>query len=256
MRIKDQGVGVMGRENGFRNSKFEIRNINVSRFTFYGQKRGFTLMEVLLAIAIAAVVITIINSVFFSSHEVVRAVGAQTEVYQVARIAMDRMIKDLSCSYVPSEELSKEQMQRYNFLGEDEEDEGMPRDYISFVSAADMGMSPVFSGLCEIGYYLKESDEQGGMFSLIRREDSLPDSDVSQGGNTMEIAENLVGMDIVYIDKANQEFRTWDLLEKMSLPSQAKITITFKQGEEDIPFTCNAFLPLSHVQIKIRGEES
>jgi type II secretory pathway component PulJ len=212
-------------------------------------------MELLLAIAIAAVVMTIVNSVFFNSYNVAQSVGEQTEVYQVARIAMDRMIKDISCAYVPSEECTEERIQRYLFIGKNEEDEEIQKDSISFISAADMGLSPVAGGLCEIGYYLRESEDEEDTFTLIRREDSVPDSDVSQGGNAMEIAEGIKSIDIVYIDNSDQTHNNWDLLDNLCLPNQVKITLTFKQGKDDIPFTCYAFLPLSEIQIKIKKEE-
>ncbi|MFY9396988.1 MAG: prepilin-type N-terminal cleavage/methylation domain-containing protein, partial [Desulfomonilia bacterium] len=59
------------------------------------RSRGFTLIELLMAIAVAAVVLVIVNQSFFQSHRSIEAVSDQRQSYQMVRIAMDRMVKDL-----------------------------------------------------------------------------------------------------------------------------------------------------------------
>lgn len=221
---------------------------------FYRSDKGFTLMEILLAISIGAIVITIVNTTFFDSHKIIEAVDTQREVYQIARIAMDRMIKDISCAYIPDGEISEDRSYMYGFVGENDEYDDIDNDSISLTSAANIGIGSIFGGVCEIGYYLKENEDKEGIFSLMRREDSRPDSDITDGGNVMEVAEGLTGMDITYIGKGTKEWDHWDLYEKLYLPRQVKVTLTFEWGGEEIPFTCVAFLPSGGEKIEIKRD--
>jgi len=219
---------------------------------FSRSNKGFTLMEILLAIAIGAIVITIVNTTFFNSHKIIDSVDTQREVYQIARIAMDRMIKDISCAYIPGGEISEDRSYMYGFIGEDDEYDGIDNDSISLTSAANIGIGSIFGGVCEIGYYLKENEDKEGIFFLMRREDSMPDNDITDGGNVMEVAEGLTGMNIIYIGKGTKEWDHWDLYEKLYLPRQVKVTLTFRCAEEELPFTGVAFLPLGGEKIEIK----
>ncbi|MGI6387820.1 MAG: PulJ/GspJ family protein [Desulfomonilia bacterium] len=83
---------------------------------------GFTLIELLMAIAIAAIVMTVVNLAFFQAHRAIESVGSQRETYQMVRVVMDRMMKDLSCAYVPATEgtgrtLGEEDISLYRFVG-------------------------------------------------------------------------------------------------------------------------------------------
>ncbi|MCD6570761.1 MAG: type II secretion system protein [Deltaproteobacteria bacterium] len=213
---------------------------------------GFTLMEILLAIAITAVVITIVNTTFFRSHAAIESVNAERAVYQVARIAMNRMIKDISCAYIPSVEIHEDRISMYGFVGENDEYDGIDNDSISLTSAANIGLGSVFGGMCEIGYYLKEMEDKDGLFYLMRREDCRPDNDITDGGNIMEVAEGLTGLNIVYIDSRSKEWDRWDLYEKLYLPKQVKITLTFSCADEELSFTGVASLPLGGRKIEVK----
>jgi len=104
-------------------------------------------------------------------------------------------------------------------------------------------------GVCEVDYYLKETEDQKGVFSLMRREDPTPHYGITKAGNEMEIAEGVLGMNIVYIDNSNQEVNEWDLTQKLSLPKQVKVTLTMKAGKDKLNFSATASLLLSGIKL-------
>jgi prepilin-type N-terminal cleavage/methylation domain-containing protein len=229
-----------------------------SSFHFSPPRRGFTLIELLLAIAIAAIALTIVNATFFQSHRTIESVRQQRETYQMVRIVMDRIIKDISCCYVPSadRDMSDDDISMYRFVGEDDSDNEGDRDSIYFTTTADLGLPSLSGGICEAGYYLKEMEEDQGRYYLIRREDCTFHTGVSDIPREMELAEDVLGMNIVYIDKDNQEVDEWDLQDKLSLPNQIRITITLAGREDPFEVTGLAFLPLSSIQLKkVQGEQ-
>jgi len=100
-----------------------------------------------------------------------------------------------------------------------------------------------------VDYYLKETEDKKGVFSLMRREDPTPHSGITKAGNEMEIAEGVLGMNIVYIDNANQEVNEWDLAQRLALPKQVKVTLTMEAGKEKVNFSMTASLPLSGITL-------
>ena len=192
------------------------------------QNKGFTLLELLLAIAITAVIITIVNFAFFQSNKNIEAVRTQREAYQTVRIAMDRIIKDLTCAYIPSPVLrptmTLEDMSMYRFVGANDESDSTDKDTISITTTTDIGFSKVPGGICEVAYYLKLMENKKDIYTLMRREDPTPHYGPTKAGSEMELAEGVLGMNIIYIDDSNQEVKEWDLSKKLALPKQVKVT--------------------------------
>jgi len=222
-----------------------------SSYLFSRENSGFTLLELMLAIAISAIVILTVNFAFFQSNRNIEAVRTQREAYETVRIVMDRMIKDLTCAYVPERQITANEFSMYRFIGTKSTDEsnGVEMDTISFTTTTDIGFSKVPGGVCEVDYYLKETEDQKGVFSLMRREDPTPHYGITTTGNEMEIAEGVLGMNIVYIDKANQEVNEWDLAQRLALPKQVKVTLTMEAGKEKVNFSMTASLPLSGITL-------
>jgi hypothetical protein len=205
----------------------------------------------LLAIAIGAIVLFIVNTTFFRSHDNIESIGSQREVYQTVRIVMDRMIKDLTCAYLPSDgrQMSADEISLYRFVGVNDESNKTDKDGIFFTTTADIGFSPIPGGVCEVDYYLKEAEGKTGVYTLMRREDPRPHYGVTKAGMEMEIAEGVLGMDIVYLDNASQEVKEWDLSKRFTLPKQVKVTLTFEAGKESLKFSATAPLSLAGIRL-------
>lgn len=208
-------------------------------------------MEMLLAIAIAVIVLVIVNTSFFRSHANIESIRSQREVYQTVRIVMDRMIKDLTCTYIPSDgrQMSADDISLYRFIGINDESNKTDKDSIFFTTTTDIGFSKVPGTTCEVDYYLKETEGKQGVYTLMRREDPTPHFGVTKSGIEMEIAEDVLGMDVVYLDDTSQEVKEWNLGQRLTLPKQVKVTITFEAGKESLKFTGMASLPLAGIRL-------
>jgi len=210
---------------------------------------------VLMAVFIAAIALVIVNLSFFQTHRSVEAVSSQRQAYQMVRVVMDRMIKDLTCSYVPDpgeppRQMTEDMISLYRFVGKDEKDQKADKDSINFTTTATLGLPGSVGGFCEVGYYLKEMEDVKDRYVLIRSEDCLPHFGLSTAPREMEVAENIVALNIIYVDKDLKEHDTWDLSEELSLPTQVKIAVTFDMEGEQASFSGTAFLPLSGLRIQ------
>ena len=208
-------------------------------------ERGFTLIEILLAIAIAAVVVTVVNTTFFESHRIVEQVDDQTRTYQMARTALDRLARDLSCAYVPlARPFDETDFETYGFDGQHATDQTNATDRLSFSTAATLGFGQSY-GTARVAYFLKPMDDSQELYYLMRREYDRPSADTEQNGSLMELAENVVSLQITYLETSGSEQESWSLESKLRLPPQVRIKLTVRNGKESMPFSATVSLPLS-----------
>ncbi len=187
-----------------------------------GQK-GFTLVEILIALAILAVVVASTFIIFRSSSESWQKGETRSERYHNARIAMGRMRAEISQAVLSEDILSR-------FIGEKEK--------VSFVSFASTA-SGIFE-LVEIGYWLDEKNR-----FLMRDEDIDPDFEFSTQDNRDILAENVSLLEFSYYDglvwKDNWDS---DVVEEDSVEVQKvlpkavsiKINVEDKRGKESESF--------------------
>ena len=154
------------------------------------RKKGFTLVEILIALAILAVIVTSTFVIFRSSAQSWQKGEKRSERYHNARIAMGKMSTEISQAVVSENKLSK-------FIGDNEE-----VGFVSFVSTAE----GIFE-LVEIEYWLDEN-----VRFLMRNEDIDPDFDFSSQDNSDILAENITLLQFSYYDGLTWS-DTWNLSE-------------------------------------------
>ena len=118
-------------------------------------RRGFTLLEVVLAIAIVAIIAAIVQATFQTVTNTSAEVRASTEELRLRQFLSRSVQMNLTTAYVePNYEEGL-----FRFTGIDGEEQGLPRDVLRFVSTA-----PVVGGmglpgdLKEVRYEVIEGD--------------------------------------------------------------------------------------------------
>ncbi len=193
--------------------------------------KGFTLLEVLVSVAIMAIVMAAIYGAYTSNLETIQAARQSGLVNQTARVIFDRMSKDIESAFLTEPGASdSEDGPRTGLLGEDQEIDGRPADRLNFTSLSHVpvGKSGLRADLCEIGYHLEEDAEEEGLI-IFRRDRAVLDQDISAGGQPLELSRGVGGLDITYQDQEGDEFDTWDTLDGVHqgiLPSLIKVTLT------------------------------
>ncbi|MDY6855350.1 MAG: type II secretion system protein GspJ [Thermodesulfobacteriota bacterium] len=206
---------------------------------------GFTLLELLISITIILVIITMIYSSFASSSNTIRICSERIEIYQTARMTLERMTEDISCAIVPKDR-GLDDIQ-YGFIGEDRELDGMPADTLCFISTSLLKFTQGFigSGLCEIGYSI-ETDSETDEYILYRRQDNTIDAEIDQGGIVNELAQQIRGIDLEYYDEKGTKWESWNFDDRGTLPSMVEITVSLEdENKKNIYFTTRVYLDMS-----------
>jgi len=211
------------------------------------KNRGFTLVEVMIAAAILALIVSMLYVSFAWSIKTMEISMEGGEIFRKARVVLNRMAQEISCAYLPAEEAHTGA--QYAFIGADKAEEGMPQDTLDFISAALPLRGPCL-GVKQVGYYIAP-DSETDKLALFMKEDTTPAPGDSpgQGGRGMLLAEGIEGLDFTYYDRQGREWKRWDtttpLFEK-KLPQLVRISLFFKDDkEEPLSLTTTVQIPLA-----------
>ena len=165
--------------------------------------RGFTLLEIMVAVFILGLVFSTVYAVFSGTLSTVRELDDDARAYAMARITLDHMSRDLS---------SLQRFQDAFYLRGENVQIGK-RDFasLSFWSAAHLSYERDGEGgqPAEIRYTVRE-DREGG-FALWRSDipQARPSLDQKATGGVI-ICERLQTMRLTFYDESGQKEDTWD----------------------------------------------
>ena len=192
--------------------------------------KGFTLLEVLVSMAILVIIMAALYSAYTTNVEAIQIARQNGEVHQTARIVLDRMTKDLQSALiqvsVPSDKI------RLGLVGEDREIDGRRADRMDFTTVTHLPLTEKdpASDLCEIGYLIEE-DSEDKVLVLLRRDDPSVDEDFTKGGALQEMARNVLEFNLTYQDSRGEDSDTWNTLEGRpisGLPVLIKVRLVLK----------------------------
>jgi len=206
---------------------------------------GFTLLEILIAIFILSVVLTTAFVSYRYSLRIVHDITYEQEIYKMARISLDRMIKDLS-SLQKSEEAFFLQSEE-NIIG------GRKFQSLTFWSAAhlDFDEKAVEQRPTTISYFARKN-ESGESFSLIRNDlPGVVPAVEKRDQRGFVICENIYTLNFKFYDAGGGETEFWDSLssssgQKGKAPVAVKIEIALankNDAEKPYKFMTTTFLP-------------
>ncbi len=186
-------------------------------------KNGFTLIEILIAIFIFAIIITTIFGSFTAVFSHSDAIREGTEIYEMARNCFDRMMIDLEEIYFPMEYESKE-------LGEKDPDRVEGKDTeLRFRTRAHVALEDKdnASKIAEVVYYLENSRD--GYYVLKRADNLEPfhDSPEKKAADPV-LCEKVKSLKFTYYDGEGKDHDHWESDSdsfKYATPKAIKIQI-------------------------------
>jgi prepilin-type N-terminal cleavage/methylation domain-containing protein len=167
------------------------------------RKHGFTLLEILIAIFLLALVMAIVLGPFTGIIASSRDAERKVDLYQTARSVMDILSADIRGIYEPpmeGEDLSFKASLEYVGLSTP-----MPR--MDFVTTHSLAIGPQENPfLTEVGYRLRKNPK-GELYTLWRRTESPPLLPLDEGGREIPICRIVEGfkLEFIYGDESTTE---------------------------------------------------
>ncbi|HSG05012.1 MAG TPA: prepilin-type N-terminal cleavage/methylation domain-containing protein [Nitrospiria bacterium] len=207
------------------------------------QNRGFTLLEVLIAITISALVLTVVYQTFNGIVDSAARLEEVSDMDQMARISLGIISRELRSAYWKEKNSGD-----LTFSGVDGLDGGEASDKLVFTTFSpwigkDGTVSP---NLSVISYDLEAAGEEEE-FYLMHLEDPNPLSQSLSSRQRYELAEQVKGFNLRYFDEEAGEWKDeWDAGIEKKLPNAVEIQLYFKTsaGGEQM-YSTSTEIPMS-----------
>ncbi|MBW2403809.1 MAG: prepilin-type N-terminal cleavage/methylation domain-containing protein, partial [Deltaproteobacteria bacterium] len=196
-------------------------------------RRGFTLLEIMLAVAVLSLVGTMIYSGFAQTALNKARIEQDVDHSRVIHMTLDRMARELTMAFVsthvnPSLDL---RVVETAFIGKDNGKD----DRIDFTSFSHRRLyrNARESDQNEISYFVTEHPDDPGVLVLARREQNRIDDDPRRGGKSQILVENIEEFNVEYFDPLLSDWvQTWNtedmLAQPNRLPTQVRIRLSVK----------------------------
>ncbi len=220
---------------------------------------GFTLLEILIAVFIFGLVASAIFTAYRGTLSVMDATESQEDVYQMARIAMERISGDLESAYYREQPPENSETagtegaspEPILFYGERKEIQDIRFSELRFLSLAHITFSDnqAFAEPAEISYYAASGAEEDQLD--LYRSDTLSGHERPEAGTGgVLLCRGLSTIDFVYYDEDGESYETWDASDGASkgrLPARVSILLEFTNRadpEQPLRFMSGVAIPM------------
>jgi len=197
-------------------------------------RRGFTLVEVLIAAAITAMVGVMVAGAFSRAAAARDLAEEQEERFGGARQALGRMAHELSEAFLSDHYDRKRYRDRPTvFVGKDRGD----RDSLLFATMthARLVRDAKESDQAVVEYSVERDPSLPGEDALWRREKARIDDQPDRGGTRAVVLQHVKGFDAEYWDWKRQEWvREWDTTQterRDFLPTLVRLRVTLRMPD-------------------------
>ena len=234
-----------------------MRRIASASLMSFRKRKGFTLLEILLAFFIFSLVLTTLYTAYSGTFRNIDQAESQSASYQMARIALERMIEDLESTYfaplVEDQESIEESLWPTEFVGKSDEIDGRSADTLRFFSTAHLVFDEEDkeTGIAQITYYVKEREEEEEAGFDLYRSDKVELEQEEKEDNGLILCEGVHAFNLIYYDDKERAYESWDSSEIDKggrLPVRVSIELEFVNKanlEAPLKFRTGVALPMA-----------
>ena len=173
-------------------------------------KEGFTLIELVIAVALSAVLLTVVYWTYFSINRSIGIATEDQEALETGRVLTQLIKKDvrgISCG-------------RFPLYGVNEEIDGQPAARIEFVTTANPETNKL--RLHRIGYALIINDKRERI--LVRRESENLKDKFDRNARVFEVSRIVYALRVGFFNGTDWTDK-WDSEAQAALPKQIRVTV-------------------------------
>jgi general secretion pathway protein J len=199
-----------------------------------GRRRGLTLLEVLVSIAILAMISLLAYGAFDGLSKSKQGLSRVNERFHEARGAMRRIAHELSSAYLSLHQPVNNPamiVSRTAFVARDT----MPADRLDMTTFSHRRVTANAreSDQNELSYFGSPDPSNSSKIDLARREQAVVDYDPQRGGTVQVLVEDIELFDLKFLDPVSGLWTdSWDsnnaTAQYNRLPAQVRITLQLK----------------------------
>lgn len=220
-----------------------------------------TLLEIMLALLVLVMVVSMVSLSLTGSLKVMDATRDQGDLYNQARIALQRISEDLA-SAVPANGVA--------FQGARGDLDGHRADGLQFASYAHVIFDTEHDhqGLSLISYRVRPDDQNGRGLILVRSDRLLMPSEIQgengHAGHGFILCDRLRSVSFSFRDEKGDQTDNWDTgsenaadSTRRRLPVSVTCTLEFwldRKAETSLTFSTSILLPVGLIQARSGSE--
>lgn len=173
-------------------------------------RAGFTLLEILIAIAILALVVSSLYGAYSGTMQTTEMVESARDIDQAARLALMQMVDDFSSLYYKKAEKENEDSP-FRFQG-GMDGESERETVVQFASTAHLGFDGSFPNLRinRVSYVLEKQADNQRNYRLVRMELPFVDLSGEREETAVELADTVESLTITYLNEDGEALSQWD----------------------------------------------
>jgi general secretion pathway protein J len=198
-----------------------------------GKSNGFTLLEVLIAVAIMSVIVTVIYATFSTTGRNVERAETSRDATDLARTLVAKLSNDIANAYMNPD--MNAPVTTTIFLGKkvrpDTGNEKVAYDELSLTTLTNWRTpNSKETDLWEVGYYFKQKPDGTGSGMMRREKRELSkDSPALEGGVEYEMTDQVASLRFRYYNGSTWTDE-WDSRTQQRLPNAVEITLVLADG--------------------------
>jgi len=200
-----------------------------------GSLRGFTLLELIIAVTVLAFITMLLYGAFSGMKHTRDGLTRVQDRYREGRIALSRVVRDLQGAYVSQHMPINQQITTLKtaFIGT----QGTPADRLDFNTFTNIrrDRNSHVSDELEVSYFAEPSLEEPGTSDLVRRSSQYLDVKPEAGGRIDVIATDVDLFDLAFLDPTTSQWvDSWDTTQATGqqnrMPLEVRITLVMNGG--------------------------
>ena len=217
---------------------------------------GFTLMEILIAMFIFAIVMTTIFGTFNGVISRTEAIKNGMGGFEMARTCLNRISSDLNAIYIEQKPLYHppdfdDPPDPYRVFGKETFAGNKNFTQLRFASTEHLSMTKsIENGIAEIVYYVVEQGYPESEFVLKRSDVLYPndeDYEFEEKESDPVLCEDIEEFTVIFFDNEENEYEKWDSdsdFLKYATPYALKIKLKIKSNDGSYFFDTKIALPV------------
>jgi prepilin-type N-terminal cleavage/methylation domain-containing protein len=196
-------------------------------------QRGFTLIEVMIAVGITAMVMITVHMTFIGTLQASVEMESLAEDKEPGPRILAMLERDIDGLWHTN--IQKNRVLR----GRNLDIAGSPADRIDFLTTTDATSvvldgqgNPRRAGLCEVGYWLRQNPDNPQLLELWRREDPMIDDNLLVEGQFQLVHDRLKSFNLKYyatLGYEAEEINEWDSSVEDTLPRRILVELTLER---------------------------
>lgn len=230
----------------------------MSKRPYQAHNQGMTLIEVMVAMAIFAMVCTSLYAGLIQTMKNKQRTEEELDRYHEIHMGLERIAREISMAYVSAHINQNQALQavKTTFIGS-EEGNGSRLDFTSF-SHQRLYRNAHESDQNEISYFVTSNPEDPQKDVLARREQRRIDDNPTEGGQAQILIDDVQSFQLRFLDPETSEWlSSWDATywtttmgtQPNRLPSQVEIQVTvpnIRGNGPDQTFGTRAMIPIRY----------